>query len=335
MIALVQAEGNRDWKISGYGSVDIFHIIKAAELTNNNFRTGDIDELGMDSVNEVEGANGFAFRRIYLGFEKKIGSRFKTKLRFEMKNGYFDEKVNDPFVKDAYLQWQYAENHSATIGIQGPPTFAIIEKLWGYRFLEKTADDFFGIRSSRDFGLAFKGQSTLDYHFMIANGKKNNSEGLDEQEQSKVAYLSLSKKLADQFIVEVFGDVQIASRSADEQYTAQGFFGYKSSLLRAGVQLTHQQKATSTFINLLSIPVVINFSDSLVWINKYDRYVNHTQGNLDGKIYNNYFMSALDYIIDEQVHIIPNVMAFIYDTENYTPSQSLDLITRVTIGYFF
>ena len=60
----------------------------------------------------------------------------------------------EPFVKHGYLQWKKGLGDADIyLGLSGTPTWAVAEKVWGYRSVAKTAP----IGSSADLGAAFKG----------------------------------------------------------------------------------------------------------------------------------------------------------------------------------
>jgi anaerobic selenocysteine-containing dehydrogenase len=87
--------------------------------------------------------NGFWFRRIYLGFDKAMTEQLEMRVRFEM-NSAGDFRSNaklEPFAKDVYLRWKFADQHQTYLGLSSTPTWNVVEGFWSYRSLEKTALD--------------------------------------------------------------------------------------------------------------------------------------------------------------------------------------------------
>lgn len=149
-------------KISGYMFGDYYYVV-----ANHN--------------EELEDNNGFWFRRIYLTYDHGLSEDFAVRFRIEMNSAgdFSSQSKLTPVVKDAYLKWKHAR-HRILVGISSTPTWAVVEKVWGYRSVEKTPLDLQRFGSSRDFGLAIKGsldqQQRWNYHFMFANGSSNGSE---------------------------------------------------------------------------------------------------------------------------------------------------------------
>lgn len=123
---------------------------------------------------EIKNHYGFWFRRIYFTYDYSFNSSFTTRLRLEMNNNgdYTSSEVITPFVKDAFLEYKFS-NQKAYFGIASPPTFELIEKILGYRAVEKTALDLQRMASSRDFGIGMKEQfdsmGQFKYNVMIGN----------------------------------------------------------------------------------------------------------------------------------------------------------------------
>lgn len=126
----------------------------------------------------IEGQQGFWFRRIYFGYNTKLGGGWSARLRLEMNSPAFEEGTLTPFVKNAHLKKDLGGGAGFLVGIIDPPSFDRIEKFWGYRFIEKTAPDFFKFASSRDFGAALNGKTKggLVYTIMYGNFSSNKGE---------------------------------------------------------------------------------------------------------------------------------------------------------------
>jgi len=123
---------------------------------------------------EAVGDNSFDYRRIYLTADARLDDAFRMRVRLEAKGSSTTGSGRPaPFVKDAWLRWDYSEaGHRAVLGVQPPPLFDVTEAVWGYLSLEKTVMDRVDARDSRDFGLRVDGPvaGPLSYGVMVANG---------------------------------------------------------------------------------------------------------------------------------------------------------------------
>ena len=111
--------------------------------------------------------NAFQFRRLYLTYQSDIATDFAIRLRLEAKDAGFAQGAKmEPFVKHGYLQWKKGLGDADLyLGLAGTPTWAVAEKVWGYRSIAKTALDWNKIGSSADLGAALKGAAgRLSYH---------------------------------------------------------------------------------------------------------------------------------------------------------------------------
>ena len=129
---------------------------------------------------KLDGQHGFWLRRAYLGYDHEFSDALSARLRLEMNsNGQLAGGNLVPYVKDAYVTWEYHHRHQARLGIQPSLTFDSEEGFWGLRHIEKTPADLYRIDSSRDLGLAFSGpigESPLGYAVQLGNDAGNGSE---------------------------------------------------------------------------------------------------------------------------------------------------------------
>lgn len=145
-----------------------------------------------DEDPDLEGANSFDYRRLYLTADSDISDDVRVRARLEAQGRATTEAGRpSPFVKDLWIRWQYAESgHRAILGVQPPPLFDFSEDVWGYRSLDRTLIDRSRIRSSRDFGVRLDGPlgmgGDLRYHAMIGNGRGVRPEA--DGEQGKQVY---------------------------------------------------------------------------------------------------------------------------------------------------
>lgn len=291
-----------------------------------------------------EGKNGFWFRRIYFTYDHGLSENFSIRFRIEMNSAgnFTSNNKLEPFVKDAYLKWKHSR-HTIIFGLSSTPTWDVIEKIWGYRAVEKTPLDLQKFGSSRDFGLAFKGsldsQNRVNYHFMIANGSGTGT----ENNEGKKLLFSLGAKFTDNFFVEGYADFE-ERPGRTNRYTLQGFVAYQREDFRLGVQLAHQTRQTGEGLEDLKLQIASVFAavklSQQAWsLVRFDRTFDpNSFGNkisyipFDATAKSNFFLAGVDITPIKNVHIIPNVEAVVYD-EVSGERPDTDVIPRITFYY--
>lgn len=293
---------------------------------------------------DIEGANGFRFRRIYFTHEYDLGSSFSTRLRLEMENSgnYLSSSGMTPGVKDAYLKYKPGR-HAFYLGISGSPTWGVVEDVWGYRSIEKSPLDLQGYGSSRDFGIAAKGPITGDgtftYHAMIGNGAGTSSEA----NKGKKAMLSVGYHPNEQLVFEVYGDYN--DRPGTSRTTLQAFVGYKTQTLNLGGLFAHQFRENFNDQTILSAFTHFQASNRVKGIFRID----HTfEPNLVGPGSNympfsslaesTLLLAGVDYqpVEDVNVHFMPNVETVFYsDAPSSVDTPDTDLVAKFTVSYGF
>jgi hypothetical protein len=291
----------------------------------------------------IKGQNGFWFRRIYFTYDYKIDKSFSTRLRLEMNNDgkYTSTIALIPVVKDAYLQYKFGKQ-KATFGIAPTPTFSLIEKVWGYRSVEKTLLDLQRMASSRDFGVSISGKlNKLGYHAMIANGSSNKQ----EIDKGKSIMLAISYWFAKDIVLEIYGDYANRAEKADT-YIAQGFLGYKTKTFHGGIQYSTQtliskdENLNDINLNALSLFAAGNIFERIKLIGRIDRMFNANPVG-DKIAYTPYstkaaftmFLIGTDISAVKDVSIIPNFTYVLYDKNETTYSN--DLYGRLTFYWKF
>ena len=189
---------------------------------------------------ELKDQRGFQFRRIYFTYDYTFDDQFSSRLRLEMSNegDYTSSVAMVPFVKDAYLQYKMS-NHALILGISQTPMLSTTEKVWGYRYIEKIPLDLYKFGSSRDFGLAAKGNldqsKTFKYHAMLSNGSSNKQ----EIDKGKSALVSVAWFPAEEWVFEVFGEYADAE-GANDAWTSRIFAAYTLKSMRIGLEYAAQ-----------------------------------------------------------------------------------------------
>jgi len=312
----------------------------------SGYMFGDYYYVAANHNKDMEGKNGFWFRRIYLTYDHGLNEGFSVRFRIEMNSaGDFTSKRKlQPVVKDAYLKWKHAR-HNILFGISSTPTWGLIEKVWGYRSVEKTPLDLQKFGSSRDFGIAFKGsfdsQKRMNYHFMFANGSSNGS----ENNTGKKVMLALAANLSKHFVVQGYADFE-ARPGSSNRTTLQGFAAYQSENFRIGVQFAHQNRQVGVGVDDLKLQIASVFGtvrlSNRIWA--FARFDRTFDPNPDGakisylpfdvSAKSNFFLAGLDFMLIETVHIIPNIETIFYDKVS-GGRPNTDVVPRITFYYIW
>jgi len=303
---------------------------------------------------DIEGRHGFWFRRIYFTYNNKLTENIKMRLRFEMNSpGDFESSTTlNAFVKDAYLNFKLS-GQDVKVGIISPPTFDNIESIWGYRVLEKTPLDLYKLRSSRDFGIALKGnldsKKAISYELMFGNGSSNKA----ETDKGKIFYGQLGFKPVEGLYLEVYGDYE-NQKDEKSYYVYQGFASYQGNWGRAGVQYSNKhfkqeidgEDSINYDYQIFSVFAVIKVAKDLELIGRYDRafgdgFETSFQGYKISYIpfadnaVSNLIIGAVSWNATKNVWLIPNIKYVIYDDLDEGEKPSEDIYANLTLWFKF
>lgn len=251
--------------------------------------------------------NAFQFRRLYLTYQSDIATDFAIRFRLEAKDAGFAQGAKmEPFVKHGYLQWKEGLGDADIyLGLSGTPTWAVAEKVWGYRSIAKIVLDWNKFGSSADLGAALKGAAgPLRYHLMVGNGTGQGP----EDDHGKKFYGSLSFKAADRLVLEGYADFNARPAGRNER-TFKGFVGWQGAKGAAGVEVfsrTHERAGASDEDHVItgvsafgSLPLSAAFKG----FGRVDA-VSHDAEDTSDLL----FIAGLDYAAATDVHLMPNVL---------------------------
>lgn len=294
-----------------------------------------------------DGQHGFWLRRGYLTYEHTFSEKFYGRLRLEVNgNGQLEGGNIVPFVKDAFLRWQYHGRQQVMVGLQPTLAFDWFETFWGLRHVEKTPVDLYRIDAARDLGLGFTGPiggSGLRYAAQVGNDSGNGA----EVDEFKIVRFEGRYEKKPGLVAEAF--YSYGARAGDQdRVTAQGIAGYQGQRFRVAGQYVHQKRKTGTGAPDVEIDVWSAFG---VWQLKPDKLtlfarldgVKSTAGGaeagLPGADAIDYlslspeapfkaFIGGFDVHVHPSVRIGPNVEWIHYDDAVAAVSQ--DVVARVT-----
>lgn len=307
---------------------------------------GDYYWIANHHQGDLENQNGFWLRRVYLTYDHTYSDVFSSRLRLEMNSaGDFESNAEMvPEIKDAYLKWQN-NRHQILAGISGTPTWSLVEDVWGYRSVEKSPLDLYDFGSSRDFGLAIKGQigpqEKFNYHFFVGNGNSNRP----DIDKGKKFMLSLAYNITEHLVIEGYADWNDTRRT--DIYTAQLFAGYRSDRVNIGVLGAYQDNGPLNQIEQVDVDLAsfftnITFSENLTAFLRADHHFESYTGGMDNSyipfaegVESTFIVGGMDISLEDNIHLMPNIESIIYGENDIGVSPDSDVIPRITLFYEF
>jgi len=308
---------------------------------------GDFYWIPLNHNAELKGNNGFWFRRIRFTYDREISDSFSSRFRLDMSSegDFLTNSRIIPSVKDAYLKWAN-DAHAVYAGITSVPTWGVVEHVWRYRSVEKTPLDLHGFGSSRDFGIRIQGklgeEEKVGYNFMLGNGNSNRN----ELNEGKKFMLAVNYQLTNHWIVEAYGDYN-GQPNNQNIYTAQGFLGYRSDEFNFGALYAYQFRnntlvAGDLNLNLASVFANLQVSDRVASFLRVDHMFDPNPGGegidylpFSDQAESTLIIAGADILLEEDIHLIPNIETIIYGKNAFGTTPDTDLIPRLTLSYNF
>lgn len=222
---------------------------------------GDYYYFAQDHDERFDGQSGFWLRRGYLTYDHNLAPNLATRFRLEVNsNGRMAGGSLTPFLKDAYLRWNYRGAHQAFIGMQPTPTLEVIDGVWGLRYVEKVPADLYRFDSTRDLGVGFTGPvnraGTIRYSALVGNDS-----GTGSETDGKMA-VRLSARYDTNPGIFLEGSYWYADRpmGADRQ-AVQAFAAYRHARGRVGLNYVwHERKQAANDLPRAETTVVSAFA---------------------------------------------------------------------------
>lgn len=338
-------------KISGTAFVDYYYNISRDmnyPLLENNVISGEEDQ------------NGFLLRRFYFTYDHHISKNFSGRFRLEAdsKSNTSSDKIG-VFVKDAYIKWKdIFKGSDLIVGIQPVPSFAVSEKVWGYRSLDKTILDLRGLVSSRDFGISLRGDivesGVVQYWIMFANNSANKV----ENNKHKRYYSQLSFYPTSDLNISLSADLATKPCIPDPNNTNESLSN-NSITTSLFVGLSDDKKYSTGIEGIYQInqndllsPILLQdvfedryefgvsafgwyrFHEKVAAVVRYDYFDPVANSDYEGDS-RNYFIAGIDYSPVENVSIIPNIQVETYEELSNAYSFDPSVNGRVTLYYNF
>ncbi len=302
-----------------------------------------------DAINPAnKDINGFNFRRIYITTDYTINDQFST--RFRMESAISNGSNIGVFVKDAWLKWKNIFNGSdLVVGMSPTPAFDVSEGAWGYRSLEKTIMDYFGIVSSRDIGIDLKGKlvenGVVKYWLKIGNGSGNKP----ETDKYNRYYAQLQFAPGD-FLITLYGDYNSMPQKYDpvdnqlknnSAFVAAGFISYKHENSYAlgveGFIKSQQNNFSLTPTDMLETQSGFGISfwgrailtETIGIVGRYDMYDPNTNSFVKNDM-QSLVLGAIDFKVAKNVSVMPGI-----EVHTLEGADNNDITPRVTFFWEF
>lgn len=329
------------------------------------------DALNRGSVeysNMPKDQSFFNLRRVYLSYDYYFSPQFTSELILSYEGQSAATSNRNVFIKVMDIRWKEVFKRTDFVfGQMLTPTFALTEKQWGYRSIEKTIADMRSIAFSSDLGFSVQGrfndQGTYGYNLMLSNGT-----GLrPETDKYKKIYFNLYAKLLSQkLIIDLHTDYERGSLQQGMHKARQTYkigVVYQAEKFTIGSEFFEQEhKNYVTAIHLVGTDSVKTYAnESTIGFSVFARgklrekifaYLRYDHYNPDARfspqlIYmdpydqnrEDFFVAGLDFQPIEKVHLMPNIWYNHYHHKmGYKIEKVLndyDLVARCTVWVVF
>lgn len=124
------------------------------------------------AFSDGETSPSFGITRAYLGYEYNFSKEFYAKVILDVGDPKAGGLQMTAYLKNAYLQYKKG-NFTANFGMISTTQFKVSEKIWGYRYIEKSFQDAYKFNSSADIGISldYKFADFISADFSLINGE--------------------------------------------------------------------------------------------------------------------------------------------------------------------
>lgn len=290
---------------------------------------------------------GFEIRRAYLGYDYTFNEKFSSQILLEGNDKILTNTRLGLFIKTAFVEWKAFDKVSFAIGLVPTPTWswALNEKAWNYRSIEKTIIDMRGLGSASDLGVSARGKfdkaGNYGFGLMIGNGNGQKP----EFNKFKKYYGTLFAKPVKGLQLEVYGDYEPAADDKNKT-TLKGFVGYTYDKFNFGVEVFQQTQKNAGGKDIDAVPFGISGfvcgnllgKENKPVLNVFGRYdLYNPDSKNDSTGYKESFITVgLDYMPIENVHFMPNVWVNSYSAKNSAATErKADVVGRMTFYFVF
>ncbi len=297
---------------------------------------GDLYYVPSHHLEEGDGAAGLVLRRGYLTFDADFSENWFGRLRFELNQaGEFETYTFEASFKDLYLGWNLGRQR-LLLGLSPPPTFDLIESVWGFRYLARTPLDLHGV-ASRDNGVAVKGpinaSGTVSYRAML---------GLEvdfgnETDDGRKWMWALTWKPSPKWTIDLYTDHEQLTGPTDRT-TLQAFIGYQSDSLSWGAQYSHQDREEDPTLEVASTFARGRVGEKTRLVGRLDRLIKPSpKGNnisylpFDPSAAATTLFAGVEFQPSPHFFVTPNAVVTYYDRNDEGIRPETDLHIRLTL----
>jgi len=205
--------------------------------------------------------NGFAFRRIYLGYDYNFAPNWTAQVVLANEQNTDASNKNTMYVKYANVKWSnFIKNQDLVIGQYQTCSFATefgTEPLWSYRSVERTIMDLHNIDGSTDLGASLQGKlwkqggadaadsskpNMIGYYLQVGN----NNSAADNASNYKKGRLNIYGTFMHHALtVGLYGDYTVTVENSDKNKsqantTMKAYAAFKSEWVRVGFEVFEQ-----------------------------------------------------------------------------------------------
>ena len=312
----------------------------APELDFGGLVFGDAYYLPSNHLPEGEDAAGLVMRRLYLTLDVDFSERWFGRVRWEQnQSGEFETYTFDGGFKDLYLGVNLGR-HKLIAGLTSTPTFDVIERIWGARYLMRTPMDLQGV-ASRDTGVFAAGplnsSGSRSYRAMWALpvdfGKDSDP---NERWMGAVGW-----EPAPGWTLDFYTSYE-PRKGPRDRTTAQAFAAYEGEALRWGLLYSNQDRQEDPPLELASVFVVTDLDEKNSLLGRIDRLIEPSpRGNdiayipFDPSARATLYLGAWERKLTPGLTLTPNVIAIRYDRNDSGERPETDLYVRLTLYWRF
>ena len=191
------------------------------------------------SIFDMHETDGFDIKRAYFQYTDDISDELFFKIRFDVgrDSDGDDETIDDTklsaYIKNAYVDWSAYNSVLLSLGLISTNTYAVQEKNWGYRFIDKSVFDKYKMTNTADFGIGMAYQTgSLGVSVQLLNGEGYKNIDADGEQSVYFRAMYGEKNLVKNSGYN-FGLVGSNSENSD----MSGYFaGWSSDKIRIGFE---------------------------------------------------------------------------------------------------
>jgi len=272
------------------------------------------------SVNDE--ATEFGITRAYFGYKYQYSDAWSAKLTLDV--GGADTYARTTYLKVAALQWKATDKLKINFGQVGLKQFKIQEKNWGYRYIQKSAQDEYEMGTSADMGLTadYKLSDMVSVDLTMVNGegyKKNQTDvnmkkgfGLTLKPVDGLTIRAYMDMMGAEDVVETVDSVSTTIEKPTQNTTAL-FVGYNTDDFRLGAEYNTQtahKNVDGTDYVIVSAYGTYYVNDFVGVFARYDMVSSDEGGDLDKNRNGDYVIAGLEYRPVKGVSVSANLQGF-------------------------